>query len=162
MEANWDFIWRLVVAGIFGTIIGLDREYREKEAGFRTHFLVALGSALLMIVSQYGFFDVLKQPGVSRPESCGCTGGERYRLYRCRNDYFQSPRCARSDDGGQPLGCLRNWSGDRGRNVLAGFGGDGFDIGGFGGARASLPIARNAPFGGRLLGFRSAGGCQLD
>ena len=65
MEANWDFIWRLVVAGIFGTIIGLDREYREKEAGFRTHFLVALGSALLMIVSQYGFFDVLKQPGVS-------------------------------------------------------------------------------------------------
>lgn len=65
MEANWDLIWRLVIAGVFGTIIGLDREYREKEAGFRTHFLVALGSALLMIVSQYGFFDVLKQPGVS-------------------------------------------------------------------------------------------------
>ena len=34
----WDFVWRLVLAAIFGTIIGLDREYREKEAGFRTHF----------------------------------------------------------------------------------------------------------------------------
>lgn len=33
----------------------LDREYRVKDAGFRTHFLVALGSALMMIVSQYGF-----------------------------------------------------------------------------------------------------------
>ena len=47
----WDFVWRLVLAAIFGTIIGLDREYREKEAGFRTHFLVSLGSALMMIVS---------------------------------------------------------------------------------------------------------------
>ncbi|MBP7019880.1 MAG: MgtC/SapB family protein, partial [Alistipes sp.] len=51
----WDFVWRLVLAALFGTIIGLDREYREKEAGFRTHFLVSLGSALMMIVSQYGF-----------------------------------------------------------------------------------------------------------
>lgn len=51
----WEFIWRLGVAGLCGTMIGLDREYREKEAGFRTHFLVALGSALMMIVSQYGF-----------------------------------------------------------------------------------------------------------
>ena len=46
---------RLLVAGCFGGIIGFDREYREKEAGLRTHFLVALGSALFMIVSQYGF-----------------------------------------------------------------------------------------------------------
>lgn len=51
----WEFVWRLGVAGLCGTMIGLDREYREKEAGFRTHFLVALGSALMMIVSQYGF-----------------------------------------------------------------------------------------------------------
>ena len=55
----WDFVWRLVLAALFGTIIGLDREYREKEAGFRTHFLVSLGSALMMIVSQYGFSEIL-------------------------------------------------------------------------------------------------------
>lgn len=61
----WDFVWRLVLAAIFGTIIGLDREYREKEASFRTHFLVSLGSALMMIVSQYGFSEILTHDGVS-------------------------------------------------------------------------------------------------
>ena len=61
----WDFVWRLVLAALFGTIIGLDREYREKEAGFRTHFLGSLGSALMMIVSQYGFSEILTHDGVS-------------------------------------------------------------------------------------------------
>ena len=61
----WDFVWRLVLAALFGTIIGLDREYREKEADFRTHFLVSLGSALMMIVSQYGFSEILTHDGVS-------------------------------------------------------------------------------------------------
>lgn len=56
---EWDFLTRLCVAGLCGTVIGLDREYRVKDAGFRTHFLVALGSALMMIVSQYGFEDFL-------------------------------------------------------------------------------------------------------
>ena len=53
----WIMILRLGVAGMLGTLIGLEREYRAKEAGMRTHFLVALGSALIMIVSQYGFGD---------------------------------------------------------------------------------------------------------
>ncbi len=65
MISNVDFIIRLTVAGVLGAIIGLDREYRAKEAGYRTHFLVSLGSALMMIVSQYGFADVL-QEGVIR------------------------------------------------------------------------------------------------
>ena len=55
MTLDFDFVLRLLVAGILGAIIGLDREYRAKEAGYRTHFLVSLGSALIMIVSQYGF-----------------------------------------------------------------------------------------------------------
>lgn len=59
----WDFVLRLVVAGLLGGIIGWDREYRAKEAGLRTHFLVALGSALMMIVSQHAFIDVLDRPG---------------------------------------------------------------------------------------------------
>ena len=51
---------RLFVALILGGIIGIEREYRSKEAGFRTHFLVALGSALFCIVSQFGFgFDLI-------------------------------------------------------------------------------------------------------
>lgn len=59
-----DFIIRLFVAAILGTIIGLEREYRAKEAGYRTHFLVSLGSALIMIVSQHGFKEVLGETGV--------------------------------------------------------------------------------------------------
>lgn len=55
-----DFILRILVAALLGGAIGLEREYRSKEAGFRTHFLVALGSALFMIVSMYGFNEVLQ------------------------------------------------------------------------------------------------------
>ena len=60
MDIFWDFALRLFVAGAMGVLIGLEREYRAMEAGYRTHFLVALGSALMMIVSQYGFMEVLK------------------------------------------------------------------------------------------------------
>ena len=59
MNMFWELVVRLFVAGVMGICIGLEREYRAKEAGYRTHFLVALGSALLMIVSQYGFTNVL-------------------------------------------------------------------------------------------------------
>ena len=52
---TWEFIIRIFVAAFLGGAIGLEREYRAKEAGMRTHFLVALGSALFMIVSAYGF-----------------------------------------------------------------------------------------------------------
>ena len=56
---TWVFIFRLVVAGLLGTVVGIEREWRVKEAGFRTHFLVSLGSALFMIVSQGGFEEFL-------------------------------------------------------------------------------------------------------
>ena len=65
MIVNFDFALRLLVAGILGAIIGLDREYRAKEAGYRTHFLVSLGSALIMIVSQYGFQDIIQENSVT-------------------------------------------------------------------------------------------------
>ena len=46
---------RLLAAMAMGGLIGLERELRAKDAGLRTHFLVALGSALFTLVSQYGF-----------------------------------------------------------------------------------------------------------
>lgn len=52
---TWDFILRIVIAGLLGGLIGFEREFRAKEAGVRTHFIVALGSALFMIISQYAF-----------------------------------------------------------------------------------------------------------
>ena len=61
-EMTWEFILRIFVAALLGGAIGLEREYRAKEAGFRTHFLVALGSALFMIVSAYGFEGALGTP----------------------------------------------------------------------------------------------------
>lgn len=60
----WDLILRLITAACFGALIGLDREYRAKEAGLRTHFLVCLGSALFMIVSQHGFADMIGIEGI--------------------------------------------------------------------------------------------------
>ncbi len=58
MDMTWEFILRIFVAAMLGGAIGLEREYRAKEAGLRTHFLVALGSALFMIVSAYGFDEI--------------------------------------------------------------------------------------------------------
>ena len=55
MTIEWNFILRLFIAGLLGGLIGLEREIRAKEAGVRTHFLVALGSALFMIISQHAF-----------------------------------------------------------------------------------------------------------
>ena len=65
MIMTTEFILRLFLAGIMGAVIGLDREYRAKEAGYRTHFLVSLGSALIMIVSQHGFGEILDTPNVN-------------------------------------------------------------------------------------------------
>lgn len=57
MNVDWVLIMRLVVAGLLGGAIGVEREFRAKEAGVRTHFIVALGSALFMIISQFAFGD---------------------------------------------------------------------------------------------------------
>ena len=53
------YILRIIIAGLCGIIIGLERKNRSKEAGIRTHFVVACGAALMMIVSKYAFFDVI-------------------------------------------------------------------------------------------------------
>lgn len=54
----------LAVALLLSSAIGLEREYRQKSAGLRTNALVGLGAALFMIISKYGFFDMM-MPGVS-------------------------------------------------------------------------------------------------
>ncbi|MBQ9546285.1 MAG: MgtC/SapB family protein [Bacteroidales bacterium] len=59
MSLEIDLILRLTAAAVMGGLIGLEREYRSKEAGFRTNFLVALGSALFMILSAHGFDGVI-------------------------------------------------------------------------------------------------------
>ena len=53
------YIVRIVISGICGMLIGIERKNRSKEAGIRTHFVVACGAALIMVVSKYAFFDVI-------------------------------------------------------------------------------------------------------
>lgn len=55
MMIEWDLILRLVIAGLLGALVGMERMIRAKEVGVRTHFVVALGSALFMLISQYAF-----------------------------------------------------------------------------------------------------------
>lgn len=55
-----EFVFRLVLAAGCGALIGFERKNRLKEAGVRTHLIVSLGSALIMIVSKYGFFDLMQ------------------------------------------------------------------------------------------------------
>lgn len=55
-----EYILRLLLAAVCGALVGLEREKRQKNAGLRTHIIVAMASALMMIVSKYGFFDVMK------------------------------------------------------------------------------------------------------
>jgi putative Mg2+ transporter-C (MgtC) family protein len=51
---EWELLWRLGLALMLSTVIGLEREYRQKSAGLRTYTLVGLGSALFLLVSDFG------------------------------------------------------------------------------------------------------------
>ncbi len=59
ISSFFPYLLSLVTAVFCGAIIGIERTFRQKEAGIRTHIIVALGSALIMIVSKYGFFDIV-------------------------------------------------------------------------------------------------------
>ena len=60
MNISIDLIIRILVGGFLGGAIGFERELRSKGAGFRTHFLVSLSSALLTVISAYGFQAVMQ------------------------------------------------------------------------------------------------------
>lgn len=64
INENGYMLLRMVIAGVCGALIGLERSRRQKDAGIRTHMLVALGAALAMLVSKYGFFDLLQYEGL--------------------------------------------------------------------------------------------------
>lgn len=60
-----EYLGRLGLAGVCGLLVGYERINRGKEAGIRTHFIVALAAALMMEVSKYGFYDMAGLPGVA-------------------------------------------------------------------------------------------------
>ena len=58
---GWAQLGELTAALVLSSLIGLEREIRQKSAGLRTHTLVGLGSALFFLISKYGFTDVLSE-----------------------------------------------------------------------------------------------------
>lgn len=61
---QWEYIVRIILASACGSLIGLERSHRQKEAGVRTHLIVCLGACLMVVVSKYGFFDVIVRDSV--------------------------------------------------------------------------------------------------
>ncbi len=53
---------RLAVALALGAVVGFERERGERAAGMRTHALVCVGAALIMLISIYGFSDLAVNP----------------------------------------------------------------------------------------------------
>lgn len=63
---SWsEILIRLSLAALFGAFIGLERERKDWAAGLRTHMMVSVGSCLIMIVSAFGFADILGTEHVS-------------------------------------------------------------------------------------------------
>lgn len=56
---------RLVMASVLGALVGLERERKNWSAGLRTHMLVCVGACLFMIISAFGFGDVMGKPNIS-------------------------------------------------------------------------------------------------
>ena len=55
------YVLRLVAAALCGGLIGCERQSKKKTAGTRTHVIIAVASAMMMIISKYGFGDVLNE-----------------------------------------------------------------------------------------------------
>ncbi|MDI4644207.1 MgtC/SapB family protein [Cohnella sp. F6_2S_P_1] len=62
---EWEWLLRIAAAGLCGAIIGYERKSRMKEAGIKTHFIVGIGAALMMVLSKYGFGDQSDWPNLS-------------------------------------------------------------------------------------------------
>jgi len=60
MISNLELSLQLLMAGVLGGFVGLERERKSWYAGLRTHMLVCIGSTLIMIVSQYGFEQIIR------------------------------------------------------------------------------------------------------
>ena len=60
VDYHINLLFRIVVSCLCGIAIGFERKNRAKEAGVRTHCIVACASALMMIISKYGFYDIIE------------------------------------------------------------------------------------------------------
>ncbi|WP_373288815.1 MgtC/SapB family protein [Paenibacillus nasutitermitis] len=61
---HWELLLRMGLAAGLGGLVGMEREWSNHAAGFRTHILVCLGSATIMLLSIYGFTEFVNEPNV--------------------------------------------------------------------------------------------------
>ena len=59
MVSDYELVWRLVLSAFLGGLLGLEREAHGRAAGLRTHILVSVGSALIMLTSMH-IFDIYR------------------------------------------------------------------------------------------------------
>ena len=63
-----EFLIRIALSCVLGALIGFERTKRQKEAGIRTHCIIAVTSATFMILSKYAFLDIL-MPGIASADA---------------------------------------------------------------------------------------------
>lgn len=87
LEKELMMIGRLLIAGLCGGVIGHERENRRKPAGVRTHTVVGVASALMMLISKYGFNDVLNEYTKLDPSRVAARSGYSDWFLRFGHDY---------------------------------------------------------------------------
>ena len=66
---NLEFFIRILLSAVLGALVGLERTKRQKEAGIRTHCIIACAAAVFMILSKYAFVDPADVLGSRAPAS---------------------------------------------------------------------------------------------
>ncbi len=66
MLSDWETLGRIILAVVLSGLIGIEREFRQKGAGLRTHILVGLGSTLIVLTSIY-IFDTYRSIAIFDP-----------------------------------------------------------------------------------------------
>ena len=72
-QDNLEFILRIAAATVLGMVVGMERSARSKEAGIRTHCIVAMTAAVFMVLSKYAFMDIAL-------DGLGVKGGDPSRI----------------------------------------------------------------------------------
>jgi putative Mg2+ transporter-C (MgtC) family protein len=70
-----EMLIRLILAAILGGIVGIERSRRFKDAGVRTHSVVACAASLMMMISKYGFLDILGRAGIGNTDPARIAAG---------------------------------------------------------------------------------------
>ena len=99
----WQMLLRIVAAVIFGAIIGIEREMKNRPASMRTHVLVCLGAALIGLVEQQTIAHVVALGSTHINVSVGRLTAQI--VSGCRNDHHRRPADLRPDHRGFPVVC---------------------------------------------------------